>query len=74
MYFILYMSHTTKQTVFDTSINQQIFTDILEQNKFYVQHYNNEINIAKDKYLKKTVDEQYNNDWNICFIKKLEIN
>ena len=62
------------ETDFDSSINRQKFTDILEQNKLFVQQYNNEINTSKDKYSKKKITENYNNDWNNKLIKKLRIN
>ena len=46
------MNFTTGETVYDTLIIQQTFTDILEQNEFFVQQYNNEINIANNEYPK----------------------
>ena len=65
------MNHKTGKTAFDTSINQQTSTDILEQNKVFVRQYNIKINIAKDKYSKKKITEKYNNNWNNQLIKKL---
>ena len=47
------MNHLKGETGFDTSINREKFTDILEQNELFVEQYNNEINVAKDEYSKK---------------------
>ena len=47
------MNHFPGDTDFDTSINREIFTDILEENELFVQQCNNEIKVAKDEYSKK---------------------
>ena len=66
------MNHLKEETVFDTSINQETFTDILEQNELYVEQYNNEINVANNEYSKKMITEKYNNDWNNKLIRELQ--
>ena len=38
--FYLKMNHFPGATDFDTSINRETFTDILEKNKLFVQQYN----------------------------------
>ena len=43
------MNHLKGETVFDTSINRETITDILEQNELFVEQYNNEINVTKDE-------------------------
>ena len=68
------MNHSPGATDFDTSLNREIFTDILEENKLFIQQYNNEINVAKDEYSKKKITEKYNNYWNNKLIKELQIN
>ena len=68
------MNHLKGETVFDTSINRETFTDILEQNELFVEQYNNEINVTKDDYSKKKITEKYNNDWNNKLISELQIN
>ena len=62
------------KTAFDTSINRETFTDILEENELFVEQYNNEINVTKDEYLKTKITEKYNNDWNNKLIRELQIN
>ena len=68
------MNQLKGETVFDISINRETFTDILEQNELFVEHYNNEINVTKDEYSKKKITEKYNNDWNNKIIRELQIN
>ena len=68
------MNHSPGATDFDTFINRETFTDILEQNELFVEQYNNEINVAKDEYSKKKITEKYNNDWNNKLIRELQIN
>ena len=62
------------ETAFDTSINREKFSDILEQNELYVEHNNNKINVAKDENSKKKITEKYNNDWINKLIRELQIN
>ena len=68
------MNNLKKETAFDTSINRETIDIILEENELFDQQYNNEINVTKDKYLKKKITEKYNNDWNNKLINKLQIN
>ena len=68
------MNHLKGETVCDTSINRETFTDILEENELFVEQYNNEINVNKDEYSKTKITEKYNNDWNNKLIRKLQIN
>ena len=51
------MNHFQRATDFDTSINRKTFDDILKKNELFVQQYNNEINVTKDKYSKKKITE-----------------
>ena len=51
------MNHLKGETAFDTSINRETFTDILQQNELFVEQYNNEINVTKDEYSKKKITE-----------------
>ena len=68
------MNHFPGATDFDTSINRETFTDILEENELFIQQYNNNINAIKDGYSKKKITEKYNNDWNNKLIKEIQIN
>ena len=68
------MNHFKGETAFNTSINRETFTDILEQNKLFFQQQYNEINVTKHKFSKKKITEKYNNDWNNKLIRELQIN
>ena len=68
------MNYFPGATDFDTSINREIFTDILEQNELFDQQYNNKINVTKDEYSKIKIPEKYNNEWNNKLIRELQIN
>ena len=68
------MNHSPGATDFDTSINRETFSDIIEQNELYVEQYNIEINVTTDDYSKKKITEKYNNDWNNKLIRELQIN
>ena len=56
------MNHFSGANDFDTFINRKTFDDILEENKLFVQQYNNKINFIKDEYLKKKITEKYKTD------------
>ena len=69
------MNHLKKETAFDTFINRETVADILKQNKIFIEQYNNEMNVARDKYSKKKITEKYNNnDWNNKLFRELQIN